>query len=69
MFNRIEAYSEAGTKAAVAINQHDAARAEHWRRYFRDMMLCESVDGDDRKLARQAFDSAYTAARNVTMAH
>ena len=52
-------------KAAQAMNQRDQARCDHWRKYFRDMFLCEAVDGPDRQNAREAYDNAYRETRNV----
>ena len=63
MRNTLAAYAEVGAKAGRAITEQDAARAESERRYFRAMLALE-LDSD-KAAARQAYDTAYRAARPV----
>lgn len=64
MFNRIEAYQEAGKRAAQAMNDGDAARFQHESQYARNMWLCEDA-GEARQKARAAYDAAYKANRRL----
>ena len=64
MFNRIEAYSEAGRKAGQARKEKDEGRAAHWSDYARRMWSCETA-GADRTAARKAFDDAYRDAAAI----
>jgi hypothetical protein len=59
MLNRIESFSEAGTKAARAMWQGDAATATHWMRHHRAMLRHELPE--DRPAAEEAYKSAYAA--------
>lgn len=61
MINPIETYAHAGKSAAIARNQRDEARANHWAHWARKAYWLEQ--GDDRKAAQAAFDSAYRETR------
>jgi hypothetical protein len=65
MINPISAYTEAGEKAGEARRVHDEACAKFHSDWANRAMALET--GEYKQQARQAFDSAYTAARNVKM--
>jgi hypothetical protein len=64
MFNPVSAYIEAGDKAAQARNKRDEALANHWTQWARKAYYLEA-EGRDRQTARDAFDTAYRAARII----
>jgi hypothetical protein len=64
MLNPIEEYRRAGRAAAIAKNQGDEARANHWAQWARKAYWLESA-GDDRDAAQTAFDDAYRESRKV----
>jgi hypothetical protein len=66
IMNPLPAYSEAGEKAALAVNQRDESRARHWREHFQAMLRLE--DAGYRPQARLAYETAYKAARNIPVA-
>lgn len=63
MFNPIESYREAGSKAAEAMNHRDQATVNHWRGYLTRMLAYEN--SDDRKTARAAYEEAYRNNRKI----
>ena len=63
MLNPIEAYAEAGRKAAEARNDGDEARAQFHAEWFRRARNLEQ--GDGRRAANEAYRVAYTTARRI----
>lgn len=63
MLNTPEFYTDLGTKAAVARNQKDEARANSHAEHFRRARNLET--GDDRQEANRLYDEAYKAARVI----
>lgn len=63
MLNPIEAYAEAGQKAAEARNQRDEARAFSWAEWFHRARRLEAVE--DREVIEKAYRDAYSKARRV----
>lgn len=63
MFNSLELYADAGRKAARAVNEGDAARANFERQHVGKMLALETPD--NRRKAREAYDEAYRATRKV----
>jgi hypothetical protein len=61
--NPLEVYSQAGLNAGTAITRGDAALAKFQSNWVRRALALESADY--RVEARKAYDTAYTAARNV----
>lgn len=61
MLNTIDAYREAGKRAAQAQNVNDAMAVKSWREHFQAMRDLERPE--DRKAARDAYDDAYRATR------
>lgn len=61
MLNQPEFYSDLGTKAAEARNQHDEARAKFHAEHFRRAKGLEQ--GEDRILADTLYREAYKASR------
>jgi hypothetical protein len=61
MLNTEHAYYEAGYKCARARLQGDAARADHWKRWFSAARASENES--DRDEARRLFDRGYAEAQ------
>jgi hypothetical protein len=61
--NPLEVYADAGRKAAIAINHGDWSCAKFHQNWFNRAMELESETW--RKMARKAYDEAYTAARAI----
>ena len=59
--NPLEAYADAGRKAAQARNQHDESRALFFTSWLRSALRLESEQW--RKMAQQAFYEAYKTER------
>lgn len=67
MMNKIEAYTEAGHRAAKAQNENDAARAQHESDFMRRMLAFET--DADKPAARAAYNEAYRKTRSIFFAH
>lgn len=61
MLNTEHAYIEAGFKAGQAVRQHDAARSDHWRRWFRAARALEQES--DREYVDKLFGQGYLEAQ------
>ena len=61
--NPLEVYSEAGRKAAEAVNHNDWARSKFHSNWMRLAIALESKQW--QQMAREAFDKAYKAARHI----
>lgn len=61
--NSVEAYVEAGKKAAIAMNQSDMGRYEHENGWFRKAKALEV--GFNKEIAQRAYDEAYKFHRVV----
>ena len=57
MFAAIEHYENAGRGAAIAHNQGEKARYNHYRKYWADARFYETEA--DRKLADEAYDRGW----------
>jgi hypothetical protein len=63
MMNKVEAYVEAGKKAAVAMNQSDPGRYDHENGWFRRAKSLEV--GFNKEIAQRAYDEGYQYHRAV----
>jgi len=63
MLNPIEAYAEAGRKAAQARNERDEGRASSWADWFHRARRLETVE--DRETANRSYREAYAATRRA----
>lgn len=63
MLNTIEAYEEQGRMVAKARNNRDEGSSQAAVRHFRAMRSLELAD--NQRLAKEAFERGYAAARNV----
>lgn len=63
MLNSVENYERAGEQAAVARNQRDESRAEHWQTFFKRMRANESEA--DKGIASEKFEAAYKRHRQL----
>lgn len=67
MFNSIESYRNAGEKAGRAAKNHDASLTKHWK-WWLSQALCLETE-TDRKVARQAYDQAYSEVATPTRSY
>lgn len=63
MFAAIEHYEDAGRGAAIARNQNDEGRYQHYRRWYRQARAYET--DIDQALADEAYDRGWKEKRNV----
>jgi hypothetical protein len=63
MLNHIETYQECGKRCAIARNQYDEARAQFEHDWLNKALRLESYQ--DRITARNAFNMAYQALRDI----
>jgi hypothetical protein len=63
MLNPVEAYAEAGRKAAQARNERDERRAAGWADWFHTARRLEAVE--DREAVEQAYRDAYSKTRRI----
>lgn len=63
MLNTKQAYIEAGTKAAQAVNNGDMSTQRHWKDHFNAMLSLEEKQA--KSLATSLFQSAYKANRRM----
>lgn len=61
--NPLALYTEAGRKAAIAINQGDWSRSRFHSDWMRQ--ACRLENDSWAKMARETFDHAYKAARKI----
>ena len=61
--NPLEVYSEAGRKAAEAVNHNDWSKSKFHSDWMRRAIRLESKQW--QQMAREAFDKAYKAARRI----
>ena len=63
MLNPVEAYAEAGRKAAQARNERDESRASSWAEWFHRARNLEQ--GEARQTAERTYREAYAATRSA----